>query len=164
MTMIAPARMDHRQHVLRALGVTPYGLRARFGPSHAQSDPGGTTAAHGEAASCVLVLPDHCDARQRTLLDRIVQALDRWVVPVERLGVAGGELATPAPRADVYLAFGEAQARALEQALPAAALAQAQVLQLDAPADLFRAAGKRRLWQAVRGLHQRVPDMPGGTG
>lgn len=152
-----PATMDHRQRVLRALGVTPYRLRGRAGATPPSPEAGEA------AARCVLVVADDCDARQRTLLDHIVRAFGRRLVVTARIPVAGGELATPLPPADAYLAFGDAQVRALERGLPAAP-ADAQVLRLAAPADLFQAAGKRRLWQALRVLRRRPPRAADGTG
>ncbi len=143
-------RRHHRERVLRALGVTPLGLRRRLASDHAT--PGAAAASH----TCVLVLPQQCDARQRALLDRIMRVFGPGFARASRVVVTAGELAPPLPPADAYLAFGPAQARALDQCAPG----EAEVLSLDPPAALFDAAGKRRLWEALRALLRRWSGTP----
>lgn len=166
MTNVVDTQADHRQRVLRALGVTLYGLRGRFRPDQGvtpadEAASMSMTAAADGAAACVLVLPGDCDARQRTQVEHIMQALGGVFAQAVQVGVAGGELTAEVPPAHAYLAFGEAQARALGRSLSSDAVNQAQVVLLDAPEALFDAAGKRRLWQAVGGLRRHWHDRAG---
>lgn len=145
--------MDHRRRVLGALGVTAYRLRRRFQPAGAlQPDAAAADGAAGPA--CALVLPAGCDVRQSRLLARILAGLGPAFARAPRVEVATDDLQAPPPQADVYLAFGTAQQQALGRGLPAAS--HAQVVPLDAPAALFDAGAKRRLWQAVRALRSRA--------
>lgn len=158
MGMIAPVAVDHRQRVLRALGVVPYVRRARR--QVVDDAPVGSTGnaalppATEGSCPCVLVLPEGCTERQQRLLARVMQALGEGFAQAPRVVVTGDELREPALHASAYLAFGEAQARALGRSLPAAVMADAEVLLLDDPRTLLQADGKRRLWQAVCGLRR----------
>lgn len=73
-----------------------------------------------------------------------------------RIEVSNGQLPS-APEARAYLVFGEAQAHALGRELPAAALSRAHIVLADEPAGvLASAAGKRRLWNALRSVRRAL--------
>ena len=72
-----------------------------------------------------------------------------------RVEVVEGRVDGDVPTARAYLAFGEAQARALGVALNAETMAVADVILLDPPEQLLQAAGKRRLWSAINALRRR---------
>ncbi len=78
------------------------------------------------------------------------------------LGDAGLQPSPPA--AQVYLAFGDAQARALGHALTLAEIREAEVVLLDPPDSLHEAAAKQRLWQALRPVRLRFLGHPGAGG
>jgi hypothetical protein len=147
--MMAAVRTRHvdgvrRQRVLRALGVTPWRLRARAVT---------TLPAH---ATCVLVLPAGCAARQLDLLARALGAFDAALARAPRIEVVAGSLREPAPVAAAYLAFGAAQAQALGRGLPSATAAAAEVVLLDEPAAFFTADAKRRSWHALKLLRRNL--------
>ncbi|HEX7338351.1 MAG TPA: hypothetical protein VF271_00285 [Rhodanobacteraceae bacterium] len=150
------ASVEHRQHVLRALGVTPYRLRREMA-ARSTTETAATAAGDGPAA-CVWILPSGCDARQSALLEHIKHALGPVFAQAAQIEVVGDELATQPPAARAYLALGEAQARALGRVLSVDVMARAEVVLLDRPDALLRAEGKRRLWQAVAGLRRRWLD------
>jgi|SRR5699024_1733866 len=145
-----PTPGRQRRRILRALDVTPYVLRAA---SPAAEVPARTSADDATIA-CVLVLPENCSARQQRAVTGAMQALGDAFAQAPQVVVAGGELRDPAPPASAYLAFGDAQARALGRRLSADIMARAEVLLLDEPQVLLTGAGKRRLWQAVSGLRR----------
>ncbi|HET8553550.1 MAG TPA: hypothetical protein VFL78_01895 [Rhodanobacteraceae bacterium] len=150
MSASMPLAAGRRQHILRALGVTPYALRGRR-EVDALPVPEGDGAG---PVSCVLVMPEGCTERLQRLVMRIMQALGDGFAGAPRVVVKAGDLDAPAPAASAYLAFGETQARALGRSLPTAVMAAAEVLLLDEPQALLEAGGKRRLWQAVSGLRR----------
>ncbi len=150
--------VEHRQRVLHALGVTTYVLRARPGDART---PASATVPDAAACRCVLVLPEGATEDQQHFLDRVMQALGGDFAGARRVVVTAGELHGPVPEASAYLAFGEAQARALGRSLPAVTAAAAEVLLLDEPQALRGGDGKRRLWQAVRGLRRHWRDTAG---
>lgn len=165
MAATMPSPIDHRRRVLRALGVTPYGLRARF-----RADVGESTDADDRAtspgasavdatAACVLVMPGDCGARERQRVAQVMQALGGLFAEAVQVEVTAGELPS-VPSARAYLAFGTDQAHALGRALSTEVMAAAEVVLLDAPDALATAAGKRRLWQAVGGLRRLWRDAP----
>lgn len=161
------ARTDHRQRLLRALGVTPYGLRARFRPDQDGVDAGDAVLAtpsttSADASACVLILPGDCNARDRAHVQQIMQALGGVFAQAPQVDVDADQLQSSPPHARAYLAFGEAQARALGRSLPVDVMAQAEVLLLDVPGALRKADGKRRLWQAVGGLRRHWRTMADG--
>lgn len=166
MNMAALSTVDHRQRVLRALGVTPYVRRARHGmvddaPAGGVVNPAVPQAVAG-SCPCVLVLPEGCTQRQQHLVTRVMRALGEGFAQAPRVIVTGGELHQPVPPASAYLAFGESQARALGRSLPAAVMAAAEVLLLDDPHALLQADGKRRLWQAIGGLRRHWRKLAAG--
>lgn len=161
------ARTDHQLRVLRALGVTSYGLRAPFGSKQAEPDiheasPSIPMATSGDVPECVLVLPADCNARDRAQVQRVMQALGGVFAQAPQVDVVADELQTTPPSARAYLAFGETQARALGRSLSTDVMAQAEVLLLDTPEALFQPAGKRRLWQAIGGLRRHWRGMAEG--
>jgi hypothetical protein len=154
-----PAAPAHRARLLRALGVVPWVRRL---PADAEPElvPAGAdqpqAAAGGHEAACVVVLPAGCAARELDLLGRALQALGPVLARAARIEAAAGRLAA-APAARAYLVFGEAQAHALGRELPAAAMRQAHIVLADEPAAvLSSAAGKRRLWHALRSLRRAL--------
>jgi len=167
MAATVPSPIDHRRRVLRALGVTPYGLRARFRADAGEStDAGNDNSASAPrapavevTASCVLVMPGDCGVRERQRVERIMQALGGLFARAVRVEVTAGELPS-VPSARAYLAFGTDQAHALGRALSTEVMAAAEVVLLDAPDALATAVGKRRLWQAVGGLRRLWRDAP----
>lgn len=146
-----PLAAGRRQHILRALGVTPYVLRGR---READVLPAASEGDRAGPVSCVLVMPEGCTERLQRLVMRVMQALGDGFAGAPRAVVKAGDLDAPVPTASAYLAFGETQARALGRSLPAAVMAAAEVLLLDEPQALLEAGGKRRLWQAVSGLRR----------
>lgn len=155
MAATMPAPIDHRRRVLRALGVTAYGLRVEF---RADADAGAGESTEA-TATCVLVMPGDCGARERQRVEQVMQALGGLFAEAAQVEVMAGELPS-VPAARAYLAFGTAQAHALGRTLSTDVMAAAEVLLLDAPDALATAAGKRRLWQAVSGLRRLWRDAP----
>lgn len=151
---VAPAAQTHREQVLRAMGVTVYRLRDATSAAAADA-PAGVVPAPVHA-TCVLVLPAGCTPRQLDLVGRAMTAFGAAFARAPRIEVVDGEVAVAVPVATAYLAFGEAQARALGRVLPAAAMAAAQVALLDVPARLSDAAGKRGLWNAMKALRRSL--------
>lgn len=147
-----PHAADHRQRILQALGVMPLALRRRQAAT-AEPPENRIMGAVG-STPCVLVMPEGGNERQQRLVTRAMQALGGGFARAPRVVVKAGELDEPVPPASAYLAFGDAQARALGRSLPTAVMAAAEVLLLDEPHILLEAAGKRRLWQAVGGLRR----------
>lgn len=158
MSMAASTVADHRQRVLRALGVVPYVRRARQKTvADTPAGAAGNVAMPPTVAGllpCVLVLPEGCTERQQHLLARVMQALGKGFARAPSVVVAGRDLHEPVPHASAYLVFGEAQARALGRSLPTAVMTAAEVLLLDDPQALLQGDGKRRLWQAIGGLRR----------
>lgn len=156
--MIAPAMHAaeaRRAQVLRAMGVTLYRLRDAGPAAPADSAPTPVAIAPAPVhAQCVLVLPAGCTSRQMDLVGRAMAAFGAAFARAPRMMAVDDELPAPIPAAAAYLAFGEAQARALGRALPAATMAYAQVALLDEPAQLSAADGKRRLWNALKTLRR----------
>lgn len=137
------AGMQHRQRLLRALGVVPYVLR-RGG-----DEPVSAVVSVAGSAVCVLVLPEACGRRESDLIERAMTRLGRGFQPAVRVSVADGQLSDEVPHVGLYLAFGEAQAQALGRALPGKVVEAAEVILLDSPEALFRPEAKRRLWQST---------------
>jgi hypothetical protein len=148
-----------RERVLRALGVTPWVLRARpttaagvMEPTSADMD-----ATAGATVACVVVLPSGCSARELDLVGRALSAGGAVLARAARVTVRAGELPAAVPQAHTYLVLGEAQAHALGRALPAAAMQSAQIVLADEPALLLsRSDAKRRLWSALRSLRRAL--------
>ena len=151
------ATTDHRDRVLRALGVTPWVRRAApvTVVAGAQHDP--VAAETNGGVACVVVLPEGCSTRELDLLGRALNACGAMLARAARVTVSGGQLAADLPEARAYLVFGEAQAHALGRVLPAAAMHQAQIVLADEPALVLTSAdAKRRLWSALRSLRRTL--------
>ncbi len=154
--------MSHRRRLLQALGVVPYVLRGRV-----QEEPQAaaeTRHARVGPAVCVLVLPAECGARPSRLIEQAMRALGAGFAGAPSVRVVDGGIGAPVPQAQAYLAFGEAQARALGRTLSRDVVAAAQVVLLDPPQAMLVAEGKRRLWQAVAGLRRHWRTRDGGEG
>ncbi|SFS06708.1 hypothetical protein SAMN05216570_2176 [Dyella sp. OK004] len=150
------ASPSHRTRVLRALGVMPWVQRAAA--SSRTNDTLAVTAPMPEAqvGDCVVLLPAGCDTKALDLLGRALHAFGPALARAARIEVRDGQLSA-APVARAYLVFGEAQAHALGRELPAATLNQAHIVLADEPAGVHAsAAGKRRLWQALRNLRRAL--------
>lgn len=152
--------MNHprRERLLRAMGVTPWRLRsaeavATVDAPHAANESMGTA----DGVSCVVILPAGCDARELDVVGRALRAFGPATGRAARLEVSEAGLGH-VPVAAAYLAFGEAQARALGRDLPAAVMSAAQIVLLDTPSALLtQGAAKRRLWNALRALGRALP-------
>ncbi|MGN2253448.1 hypothetical protein ACFWZ4_08725 [Frateuria sp. GZRe12] len=147
---------SRRTRVLRVLGVTPWVRRAT---AQAQPDEPGDAAAEPMAppASCVVLLPDGCAARELDLLGRALAAYGPGLARAGRITVRDGRPTATVPPVRAYLVFGQAQAHALGRELPAAVMNQAQIVLADEPNEvLANGAGKRRLWTALRQLRRAL--------
>lgn len=163
-----PTTVSHRRRLLRALGVVPYALRDHSpGPIVADISIDDAVVG-GSLPSCVLVLPRTCSARESVLIDRAMRALGGDFARCTRVSVADdAQLPSSTPHVQLYVAFGEAQARALGQVLPGEVIAAAEVVLLESPRSLLGADAKRRLWQAAgnwRRHHQVASAAGQGTG
>ena len=147
---------NHRDRVLRALGVTPWVRRATTTSS--TGNAAATAVADMSAGvACVVVLPEGCSTRELDLLGRALSACGATLARAARVTVSGGQLAADIPEARAYLVFGEAQAHALGRTLPAVAMHRAQIVLADEPAQvLTSAAAKRRLWNALRNVRRAL--------
>lgn len=155
MTAPALAPMAHRERLLRALGITPW-VRRQAAPAPIIAEPIELAPSPVATGECVVVLPAGCAPRELDLVGRALMTAGAIVARAPRIEVAGGQLAS-APEARAYLVFGEAQAHALGRELPAAALSRAHIVLADEPAQvLTSAAGKRRLWNALRSLRRAL--------
>ncbi|WP_266171544.1 hypothetical protein [Dyella subtropica] len=157
----AAASSAHRTRVLRALGVTPWVRRAAPMPAEV---PGSVSAApmpDAQVGDCVVLLPAGCDTKALDLLGRALHSFGPALARAARIEVRDGHLAS-APVARAYLVFGDAQAHALGRELPAATLNQAHIVLADEPASVYAsAAGKRRLWNALRSLRRALAQAGG---
>lgn len=153
----ASVRMEHRARVLGALGVTPW--RRRTVPLVEDTPAAEATvavAAPALPADCVVLVPAGCAPRELDRLGRACCAYGAELARAARIEVGDAALAA-VPPARAYLVFGEAQAHALGRVLSAEALQQAHIVLADAPVEaLSGAAGKRRLWSALRGLRRAL--------
>jgi hypothetical protein len=148
----------HRARVLRALGVTPWRRRERPAPALA-AVPEAASPAAAPSPECVVLLPAGCTARELDLLGRAFCAFGPGLARAARIEVGNGPATVPHARA--YLALGEPQAHALGRDLPAEVMHRAHIVLADTPADVLAgAAGKRRLWIALRNL-RRALATPG---
>jgi hypothetical protein len=155
MTALAQSSSAHRERVLRALGVTPWVRRAASQPAVMDDSVSAVTVA-GAMGECVVLLPAGCSTRELDLVGRALIAFGPALARAPRIEVKDGQLPTM-PEARAYLVFGEAQAHALGRELPAAALSRAHIVLADEPAGvLTSAAGKRRLWHALRSLRRAL--------
>jgi hypothetical protein len=158
--MISPQQStttNHRDRVLRALGVTPWVRRAASVPVVVESHDEPNAAESNRGVACVVVLPEGCSTRELDLLGRVLNACGAMLARAARVTVSGGQLAANLPEARAYLVFGEAQAHALGRSLPAAAMHQAQIVLADELALVLTSAGaKRRLWSALRSLRRAL--------
>lgn len=156
----ATAPMTRRARALRVFGITPWQLRAAT-PSIVASAAPPTAVPHG--AACAVVLPAGCAARQLDLLGRALTAYGAELARAARITVADGQLGGALPAVRAYLVFGQAQAHALGRELPAAAMHQTQIVLVDEPAQVLgSAAGKRRLWSALRQLRRALAAHASG--
>lgn len=161
--MTVPSALRDRR--LHALGVTPYVLRGR--PAAGAADAAvaddapaaaPTGAAPAPTVPCTLLLPATCTPRELDRIGRVLHAFGADFARAPRVRVPAEGLHEEPPAARAYLAFGEAQARALGQTLSAAAMRQAEVVLLDAPSLLGQGAAKQRLWLAMKALRRRLRD------
>jgi hypothetical protein len=149
------AALAHRERVLRALGVTPWVRRAAPQPV-AFDEPAPLVASTAALGDCVVLLPAGCSSRELDLIGRALMSFGPVLARAARIEVSNGQLPA-APEARAYLVFGEAQAHALGRELPAAALSRAHIVLADEPAGILAsAAGKRRLWNALRSLRRAL--------
>jgi hypothetical protein len=148
--------VSRRTRVLRVLGVTPWVRRATaeaqtVEPNEALAEP------MAPPASCVVLLPDGCVARELDLLGRALAAYGPGLARAGRITVRDGRPTATVPPVRAYLVFGQAQAHALGRELPAAVMNQAQIVLADEPHEvLANGAGKRRLWTALRQLRRAL--------
>ncbi|MFC4528555.1 hypothetical protein ISN76_16130 [Dyella halodurans] len=153
MAALAPVSSAHRARVLRALGVTPWVRRL---PPEIVTATAEVTPAAVSSGECVVLLPAGCSQRELDLLGRALMTSGATVARAPRIEVSKGQLPA-APEARAYLVFGEAQAHALGRELPAATLSRAHIVLADEPAGILAsAAGKRRLWNALRSLRRAL--------
>ena len=149
--------LSRRTRVLRALGVMP--LVRREAPDRQPADIAAAPGAGAvvSPASCVVLLPEGCHARELDLLGRALAAYGPELARAGRVLVKDGRPATAVPPVRAYLVFGQAQAHALGRELPAAVMNQAQIVLADEPHEVLAGgAGKRRLWMALRQLRRAL--------
>lgn len=154
MAAVSPAR---REHLLKAMGVTPWRLRHAAAPAVAAVDADApvSAAADGRVA-CVVVLPAGGSERELDLVGRALRAFGPVMGRAARLE-AGERGLGQVPVAAHYLVFGEAQARALGHELPAAVMSAAQIVLVDPPAAILaEPAAKRRLWNGLRAMSRSL--------
>lgn len=157
MAMPEATRSGRRRRLLHAIGVVPYQLRARSGGNMPAS-----RMTHGDDVDCVLVLPQACPQRALGVLDKAMgQLRDDVSARIARVAVADGQEDGGLPQASVYLAFGAAPAAVVAQHLGSQIAQDISVVTFDAPDAVLGAAGKRRLWEALRCL--RTPSPDGGV-
>ncbi|MFC5740194.1 hypothetical protein [Dyella tabacisoli] len=149
----AVAGTTHRARLLRALGVTPWVRRHVATEQPAAAVVSAMTVSPGD---CVVLLPAGGSPRSLDLLGRALCAYGPSLARAARIEVAEGRLAT-VPEARAYLVFGQSQAHALGRELSAEVLNRAHIVLADEPAEvLTTAAGKRRLWSALRSLRRAL--------
>jgi hypothetical protein len=146
---------DRRERLLRVMGVTPWRLRTR--PGHTAGEPANQAfAAIAADAGCVVIVPAGSTGRELDLIARALHGFGATFARAARLEVRDGAIGD-VPVAGIYLAFGEAQARALGRELPAPVLAAAHIVLVDEPSRvLAEAVAKRRLWNALRTLRRAM--------
>jgi hypothetical protein len=150
----AVAGQAHRARLLRALGVTPWVRRHVPVVETVEETP--SMVATSATSECVVLLPAGGLPRALDLLGRALCAYGPSLARAARIEVAGGHL-TSAPEARAYLVFGQSQAHALGRELSAEVLNRAHIVLADEPAEvLTTAAGKRRLWSALRSLRRAL--------
>jgi hypothetical protein len=154
------AQRDRRLH---ALGVTPWVLRGSrpagtVDAPRAVDAPVESTASDIARVPCTLLLPATCTPRELDRVGRVLHAFGADFARAPRVKVPAEGLREAPPPARAYLAFGEAQARALGQMLSAAAMREAEVVLLDAPDALGQGAAKQRLWLAMKALRRRLQE------
>ncbi len=155
MVALAQASTAHRERLLRALGVTPWVRRTAPQPT-GFGEPALLASSPAEPGDCIVLLPAGCSSRELDLIGRALMSFGPVLARAPRIEVSNGQLPA-APEARAYLVFGEAQAHALGRELPAAALSRAHIVLADEPAGvLASAAGKRRLWNALRSLRRAL--------
>ncbi|RAN79974.1 hypothetical protein B5P43_12190 [Bacillus sp. SRB_336] len=148
---------NHRDRVLRALGVTPWVRRAPANSPAFLAEPAPSGAVSATGGAYVVVLPAGCSTRELDLLGRAFNACGATLARAARVTVHDGKLDANVPEAAAYLVFGEAQAHALGRTLPAAVMHRAQIVLADEPALVLTSAGaKRRLWSALRSLRRAL--------
>ncbi len=138
------------------MGVTPMQLRTVADAVPVRHDTGSVEDSSADAlVDVALVIPAGVASPHLDLLGRAMTAFGARFARAARLTVADGTVTAAIPAARAYLAFGEAQARALGRDLDAAVMAHAEVVLVDGPEQLVSAQGKRRLWVAVNALRRR---------
>lgn len=149
----AVAGQAHRARLLRALGVTPW-VRRHAPVVDTVVETSVVVAA--PAGECVVLLPAGGLPRALDLLGRALCAYGPSLARAARIEVIGGRLAS-VPEARAYLVFGQPQAHALGRELSAEVLNRAHIVLADEPTEvLTSAAGKRRLWSALRSLRRAL--------
>lgn len=153
--MTALATASHRDRVMRALGITPWVRRVAMASPVADESVAEPTS-QAVAGECVVLLPAGCSARELDLVNRALMTVGPRVARAPRIEVSNGRLPS-APEARAYLVFGEAQAHALGRELSAAQLGRAHIALADEPSGVLASgAGKRRLWNALRGVRRAL--------
>ncbi|MGN6283278.1 hypothetical protein [Frateuria sp.] len=151
--------VSRRARVLRVLGVTPQVRRAAASLQASDNVAEPSVVSPVSAASCVVLLPDGCGARELDLLGRALATYGPELARAGRIPVKDGRPATPVPPVRAYLVFGQAQAHALGRELPAAVMNQAQIVLADEPGEVLASgSGKRRLWTALRQLRRALAE------
>ncbi|HET6806972.1 MAG TPA: hypothetical protein VFH59_16175 [Frateuria sp.] len=152
--------VSRRTRVLRVLGVTPWVRRTTTAsPAEAAEAAEAVATPVPSPASCLVVLPEGCAARELDLLGRALAAYGPEVARAGRILVKDGRPVTAVPPVRAYLVFGQAQAHALGRELPAAVMNHAQIVLADAPHEVLAGgAGKRRLWTALRQLRRALAE------
>lgn len=146
-----------RERLLKAMGVTPWRLRAAGAVSVAEVEAANEVPFPVEGVHCIVILPSGCSQRELDLVGRALRALGPSTGRAARLEV-GSQGLGQVPVAAAYLVFGEEQARALGRDLPASVMSAAQIVLLDTPSALLTSgAAKRRLWNALRALGRALP-------
>jgi hypothetical protein len=154
MTAAVHAIAGRRERLLRVMGVTPWRLRSRPSPDDEAPMPAFVVPADG--ATCVVIVPAGCTGRELDLVGRALHGFGPAFARAARLEVTDGAIG-PVPVAGIYLAFGEAQARALGRELPGTVLSAAHIVLVDEPSRvLAEASAKRRLWNALRTLRRAM--------
>ncbi len=140
----------HRVRVLKALGITQWGLRA-------QGTRNPVLPAGKSNSACVVVLPAGCSARQQELLTRAFGACGLTLACATRVEL-GGKEAVDIPHARAYLVLGKVSADLLERHLPPEVKQRADIVGADLPTQILAdASAKRQLWQALRRLRRVLP-------
>lgn len=149
-----------RMRRLRALGVQAYRLR-ETAPASTDA-PAAAAEQNAPQASqptsvqlpCVLVLPKHCPGSALDLVGRAMLAFGAEFARAPRVYAEADGVSGSVPRAQAYLVFGDAQARALGHTLPAEHMRDAEIVLLESPEAWTTGAAKRQAWLALKPLRR----------